>query len=83
MAPIGSNLISGKYTANSHDDDKSMYLKHSQIIAVSDVVTFAPLNSAAQLRRNLQIADPDSPSKTIALELLRCVQRVVRLSRPN
>jgi hypothetical protein len=53
----------GEHYANSHDDDKSKYLKHEQIVAVADAVTIAPQQSASQLRRNLQLAE--SPSKHI------------------
>jgi hypothetical protein len=33
--------------ANSHDDDKSKYLKHDQIVAVADALTVAPQQSAS------------------------------------
>jgi hypothetical protein len=69
----------GEHDANSHDDDKSKYLKHEQIVAVADAVTIAPQQSASQLRRNLQLAE--SPTKHIEPLLLRCMQRVVRASR--
>ncbi len=46
----------GKHNANSHDEDKSKYLKHDQIVAVTDAVTIAQQQSAAQLRRNMQRA---------------------------
>ncbi len=68
-----------KHNANSHDDDKSKYLKYDQIVAISDAVIIAPQLSAAQLRRNLQLAH--SPSKKIAPELLQSVQHWVKLSR--
>ncbi len=71
----------GEHNANSRDEDKSKYLKYDQIVAVTDAVIIAPQQSAAQLRRNMQLAGRDSPGKNIARELLRCVQRVVRLSR--
>ena len=71
----------GEHNANSHDEDKSKYLKHDQIVAVTDAVTIAQQQSAAQLRRNMQLAGPDSLGKNIAPQLLRCMQRVVRLSR--
>ncbi len=69
----------GKQNANSHDDAKSKYLKYNQIVAISDALTIAPHLSAAQLRRNMQLAD--SPSEKIAPELLRSVQHWVKLSR--
>ncbi len=66
--------------ASSHDDDESKYLKHNQIVVV---VTISPQQSAAQLRRNMQLASDESPGKKIAQtpEFLRCVQRSVRLLR--
>jgi hypothetical protein len=69
----------GEHNANSHDDDQSKFLKHEQIVAVSDAVIVAPQQSASQLRRNLQLAE--SPTKHIEPLLLRCMQRVVRASR--
>ena len=47
----------GEHNVNSHDEDCSKYLKHNQIIAVSDAVTIAPNLSAAVLHRNLQMVD--------------------------
>jgi hypothetical protein len=66
----------GEHDANSHDDDKSKYLKHEQIVAVADAVTIAPQQP---VRRNMQLAE--SPTKHIEPLLLRCMQRVVRASR--
>jgi hypothetical protein len=54
----------GEHNANSHDGDRSKYLKYDQIVAILDAVTIALQLSAAQLRRNMQLAD--SPSKKIA-----------------
>ena len=71
----------GEHNANSHDDDRSVYLKHDQIVAVHDAVTVAPTISAAQLRRNMQLADPDSPGKRIGPERLRSMQRRVKVAR--
>ena len=65
--------------ANSHDEDKSKYLKYDQICAIADAVTIAPNLSATQLRRNMSLAD--SPGKKIAPELLRSVQHRVKQSR--
>jgi hypothetical protein len=65
----------GEHNANSHDEDKSKYLKYDQIVAVTDAVTIAPQQSAAQLHRNMQLAGPDSPGKNIAPELLRCMRQ--------
>ncbi len=72
-----------EHNANSHDDDKSKYLKHDLIVVVTDAVTIALQQSAAQLqlRRNMQLAGPNSPGKNIVPELLLCMQRVVRVSR--
>ncbi len=69
----------GEHNANSHDGGKSKYLKYDQIVAISDAVTIAQQLSAAQLQRNMQLAD--SPSKKIVPELLRSVQHWVKLSR--
>ncbi len=69
----------GEHDANSHDGDRSKYLKYDQIVAIMDAVTTAPQLSAAQLRRNMQLAD--SPSKKIAPELLLSVQHWVKMSR--
>jgi hypothetical protein len=65
----------GEHNANIHDEDQSKYLKHEQIVAVSDAVTVAQQQSAAQLLRNLQLAE--SPTKNIEPLLLHCMQRVV------
>ena len=43
---------SGTHDENSHADDKSVYLKHKQIEAISDAVAIAPFSSAATIRRN-------------------------------
>ncbi len=63
----------GEHNANRPD-----YCGHGRCVAA---VTIAPQQSAAQLCRNMQLAGPESPGKNIAPELLRCVQRVVRLLR--
>jgi N-acetylglucosamine-6-phosphate deacetylase len=44
----------GEHNVNSHDENNSKYLKHDPIVAVSDAVTIAPQQLAAQLQRNLQ-----------------------------
>ena len=69
----------GEHNVNSHDEDRSKYLKHDQIIAVSDAVTTAPNLSAAVLRRNLQMVD--APGSSIGTDLLRSVQYRVMTSR--
>ena len=61
--------------------DTSKYLKHDQIVAVSDAVLIAPQQSAAQLRHNMAMAGPSSPGKHIEPSLLRSVQRRVLKSR--
>jgi hypothetical protein len=61
-----------EHNANNHDKDKSKYLKYHQIFAVTDTVTIALQQSAAQLRRNMQLAGPDSPGKKIAQDFLLC-----------
>ena len=66
----------------SHDKDHSKYLKHDQIVAVTDAVTIVQV--VCQLRNsNMQLADPNSPRTRIGLEMLRCMQRVVRLLRAD
>ena len=37
----------GEHNADSHKQDKSKYLKHEQIVAVSDAVMIAPQQCAA------------------------------------
>ena len=54
LRPAPSSLKSkkhGEHHVNSHDEDRSKYLKHDQIIAVANAVTVAPNLSAAVLRR--------------------------------
>jgi hypothetical protein len=60
--------LCGEHDANSQDDGKSKYVKHDQIVAVSDAVTMAPQQSSAQLRHYMQLASPlaESPCKNIA-----------------
>ncbi len=67
----------GEHNAESDQEDKSKYLKHEQIVAVTDTVTIALQQSAAQLRRNRAMAGPTSPGKLIEQELLLSVQRRV------
>ena len=71
----------GEHDASSHKQDTSKYLKHEQIVAVSDAVLIAPQQSAAQLRRNMSMAGPSSPGKHIEPALLRSVQRRVSRAR--
>jgi hypothetical protein len=69
----------GEHNPNSHDEDKSKYLKHDQIVAVSDAVTIAPNISAAVLRRNLLMVD--APGTSIGTDMLRSVRYRVMASR--
>ncbi len=43
----------GTHDENSHSNDKSVFLNHKQIKAVSDAVVIAPNTSAAIIRYNL------------------------------
>ena len=58
-----------------------MYLRYDQIIAVTDAVTVAPTLYTVQLRRNMQLASPDSPGKKIGPDLLRSMEYIMRSSR--
>ena len=70
-----------EHDAKSHDEDSSKCLKYNQIIAVVDAVRTAPTLSGAILRRNLQMAGPDSPGKKITADLLRSIRNRVRTAR--
>jgi hypothetical protein len=65
----------GLHDRHSHDNDRSKKLKYDQIISVVEAAKTAPTLSGATLRRNL--CDHNSPTKTIPVELKRCVQRRV------
>jgi hypothetical protein len=54
----------GEHHEESHDAGTSKYL---QIIAFVDGVIFALQQSAATLRRNMQMAGPSSPCKILLL----------------
>ena len=71
----------GEHHVNSHDEDRSKYLKHDQIIAVANAVTVAPNLSAAVLRRNLQMVN--APGTNIGAEMLRSIRYRVMASRKN
>jgi hypothetical protein len=45
-----------------------IHFGYNQIVAGTDAVTLAPQQSAAQLRRKMQLAGPDSPGKNIVPE---------------
>ena len=64
----------GEHHASSHYEDKSKYLKHDQIVVLSEAVRTAQALSAAELRYNMQPADPNSAGKKIGLELLHYMQ---------
>ena len=80
---IGHDFIQlerhGVHDVNSHVEDRSKFLKHDQIIAVSEAVTIAPNLSAAILRRNLQMLD--GPGSDIGADLLRSIRYRVKSSR--
>jgi hypothetical protein len=59
---------------DSCDKDNSKTSEYVQVVSVVEAVKSAPTLSCAALRRNLQ--DHDSPTKTIPVELKRCVERV-------
>ena len=69
----------GEHDANSHDEDRSKYLKHEQIIAVSEAVTIVPNLSASILRRNMQMLH--GPGRAIGADLLRSIRYRVKSSR--
>ena len=69
----------GLHDRNSHDNDRSKKLTHQQIVAVVEAAKTAPTLSGTVLRRNLM--DHNSPTKTIPVELKRCVQRRVNRVR--
>ena len=69
----------GVHTPSSHDDDKSKYLKHNQIVALKKAVTIAPNQSACHIRRNLQRADDDGSK--INTNMIRSVRHRVKVER--
>ena len=69
----------GLHDKNSHDNDRSKKLTHQQIVSVVEAAKTAPTLSGSVLRRNLM--DHNSPTKTIPVELKRCVQRRVNRVR--
>ncbi len=66
----------GLHDKDSHDNDGSKKLKYDLSVSVHEAAKTAPTLSGAVLRRNLM--DHDSPTKTISLQLQRCVQRIVQ-----
>ena len=71
----------GEHNQNSHDDDKSKYLKHKQIVAVHEGARICPQQSAAVLRRNLSAAAENSPEKQIDPKFLRSIRHRVKTVR--
>jgi hypothetical protein len=71
----------GEHDTNSHKANSSKHLKHNQIVAVADVILIALQQSAAQLRRNIPMADSNSPGKHIEPVLLRFMQRCLKAAR--
>jgi hypothetical protein len=68
----------GEHNESSHDEEKSKYLKHKQIVAVYDGARVCPQQSAAVLRRNLAAAAENSPEKQIDLKYLLSVRHGVK-----
>ena len=62
----------GEHNASSHDQDRSNYLKYDQICAIADAVTVAPNLSAAQLRRNMSLADSPGKKRYFRCKLFAC-----------
>jgi hypothetical protein len=73
--------LCGEHHAESHDAHTSKYLTYDQIIAVAYCVIIAQQQSAATLRRKMQMAGPLGPGKNITPHLLRSMRRRVRMSR--
>jgi hypothetical protein len=73
----------GEHNESSHDDDKSKYLKHKQIVAVYDGARVCPQQSASVLRRNLAVAAETSPEKLIDPKFLRSIRHRVAYGRGN
>ena len=69
----------GLHDKNSHDNDQSKKLKYNQIILVVEAAKTAPTLSGAVFRR--KFCDHRSPTKTIPVQLKRCVERRVYAAR--
>ena len=65
----------GLHNRNSHETDESKTLTYQQIVSVVEAAKTAPTLSGTVLRRNLM--DHNSPTKTIPVQFMRCVQRRV------
>jgi hypothetical protein len=66
---------------NSHETDKSKYVKYNQIISLTEAAVTAPNLSAAVIRRNMLLHE--SPTKTISVQHRHSVTRRVRCARKN
>ena len=71
----------GLHDRNSHDKDESKTLKYEQIVSVVEAVKTTPRHSGAVLHRNL--LDHDSPTRTIPVQLKRCVECLVYSARKD
>ena len=69
---------SGTHDINSHQKDKSKFLKIKHIEAVHNAVSVAPTVAATALRRNLALVGEEV---RIDPKYARCIQRQVRKSR--
>ena len=69
----------GTHDENSHSDDKSVFLKHKQIEAISDAIAIAPFSSAATIRRNLLMLPKEGCS--IGTNKLRSIDYHARMAR--
>jgi hypothetical protein len=67
----------GEHNESSHDEDKSKYLKHKQIVAVYDGARVCTQQSAAVLAA----AAETSPEKLIDPKYLRSVRHRVKAVR--
>ena len=81
----GPNFIElqrcGLHDKNSHDKDKSKTLTYAEINSVVEAVKTAPTLPGSDIRRNL--LDHDSLTKSIPVQLKRCVDRRVYSARKN
>ena len=71
----------GLHDKNSHDKDQSKTLTYAEIDSVVEAVKTAPTLPGSDIRRNL--LDHDSPTKSIPVQLKRCVDRRVYSTRKN
>ncbi len=71
----------GEHNESSHAEDKSIHLKHKQIVAVHEGARVCPQQSAAVLRRNLAATAENSPEKQIDPKFLNSVRHRVKAVR--